>query len=47
MRFAEPLKNGIRRSELHIFEDCSHASLYEDVAAFNERTLAFLRSHAG
>jgi pimeloyl-ACP methyl ester carboxylesterase len=45
-RFAEPLKNGIRRSELHIFEDCSHAPLYEDVAAFNERTLAFLRSHA-
>jgi pimeloyl-ACP methyl ester carboxylesterase len=46
-RFAEPLKNGIENSELHIFEDCSHAPLYENVAAFNEKTLAFLRSHAG
>jgi len=45
-RFAEPLKNGIENSELHIFEDCSHAPLYENVAAFNEKTLAFLRSHA-
>ena len=45
-RFAEPLKNGIENSELHIFEDCSHAPLYQNVAAFNERTRAFLRSHA-
>jgi pimeloyl-ACP methyl ester carboxylesterase len=45
-RFAEPLRNGIANSELHIFEDCSHAPLYENVAAFNERTLAFLRDHA-
>jgi pimeloyl-ACP methyl ester carboxylesterase len=46
-RFAEPLKNGIQNSELHIFEDCSHAALYENVPAFNETTLAFLRRHAG
>jgi pimeloyl-ACP methyl ester carboxylesterase len=46
-RFAEPLKSGIKNSELHIFEDCSHAALYENVAAFNEKTLAFLRQHAG
>jgi 3-oxoadipate enol-lactonase len=46
-RFAEPLKNGIGNSEVHVFEDCSHASLYEDVAAFNEKTLAFLMAHAG
>jgi 3-oxoadipate enol-lactonase len=46
-RFAEPLKNGIRHSELHIFEDCAHAPLYENVPAFNEKTLAFLRGHAG
>jgi 3-oxoadipate enol-lactonase len=45
-RFADPLKNGIKNSELHIFEDCSHAGLYENVAAFNEKTLAFLRKHA-
>ncbi len=45
-RFADRLKNGIKHSELHIFEDCSHAPLYENVPAFNEKTLAFLRKHA-
>jgi len=46
-RFAEPMKNGIKNSELHIFEDCSHAGLYENVPAFNEKTLAFLKRQAG
>jgi pimeloyl-ACP methyl ester carboxylesterase len=46
-RFADPLQRGIRNSELHIFEDCSHAALYENVPAFNEKTLAFLKRHAG
>ena len=46
-RFADRLKNGIKNSELHIFEDCSHAPLYENVSAFNEKTLAFLSKHAG
>jgi pimeloyl-ACP methyl ester carboxylesterase len=46
-RFAEPLQNGIARSELVIFEDCSHAPLYENVAAFNEKTLDFLTRHIG
>ena len=46
-RFANRLKNDIRNSELYIFEDCSHAPLYENVAAFNEQTLAFLKKHAG
>ncbi len=46
-RFAEPLRQAIAKSELHVFEDCSHAGLYENVAAFNEVTLAFLRRHAG
>jgi 3-oxoadipate enol-lactonase len=45
-RFAEPLQKGIRGAELHVFEDCSHAPLYENVPAFNETTLAFLRKHA-
>ena len=45
-RFADRLTNGIKGSELHIFEDCSHAPLYENVAAFNENTLAFLTKHA-
>ena len=46
-RFADQLKNGIQNSELYIFEDCSHAPLYENVPAFNEKTLAFLNKHAG
>jgi 2-hydroxy-6-oxonona-2,4-dienedioate hydrolase len=46
-RFADPLKNGIKKSELHIFEDCSHAGLYENVSDFNEITLTFLRRQAG
>jgi pimeloyl-ACP methyl ester carboxylesterase len=45
-RFADRLKNGIKNSELHTFENCSHAPLYEDVPAFNEKTLAFLRKQA-
>jgi hypothetical protein len=28
-------------------EDCSHAPLYEDVPAFNEKTLGSLCKHAG
>ncbi|MET1085389.1 MAG: alpha/beta hydrolase [Burkholderiales bacterium] len=46
-RFADRLKNGIKGSELHVFEDCSHAPLYENVAVFNETTLAFLKKNAG
>jgi 3-oxoadipate enol-lactonase len=46
-RFAESLKIGIERSEVHIFEDCSHAALYENVPAFNETTLTFLKKQVG
>ena len=46
-RFADRLRAGIRHAELHVFEDCAHAPIYEDVEAFNEVTLAFLRRHAG
>ena len=46
-RFADQLKNGIRNSELYVFEDCSHAPLYENVPAFNEKTLEFLSRNAG
>jgi pimeloyl-ACP methyl ester carboxylesterase len=46
-RFAEPLTNAIAGSELIVFEDCSHAPIYENVEAFNERTLEFLRRHSG
>ena len=46
-RFAEPLSEGIRGSEVTIFEDCSHAPLCENVEEFNGRTLAFLKHHSG
>jgi pimeloyl-ACP methyl ester carboxylesterase len=42
-RFLDTLKNGIRRSEAVVFEDCSHAPIYENVADFNQKTLAFLK----
>src|SRR5215472_13482893 len=46
-RFAETMKSGIRGSELVIFEDCSHAPIYENVAEFNSKTLAFLQRQLG
>jgi len=45
-RFAERLTNGIAHSQLHVFDDCSHAPIYENVAVFNATTLAFLRGNA-
>lgn len=44
-RFAEPLSAGIAHSEVVIFEDASHAPIYEQVEDFNTRTLAFLQAH--
>jgi len=44
-RFAGPLTSEIANSELIVFEDCSHAPLYENVEAFTERTLEFLNRH--
>jgi pimeloyl-ACP methyl ester carboxylesterase len=46
-RFAGPLTEAIPDSELLVFEDCSHAPIYENVEEFNERTLAFLQLHSG
>lgn len=46
-RFSSSMKNGIKNSELHIFENCSHATLYENVPAFNEKSLEFLRKQVG
>ena len=46
-RFADPLKNGIRNSELLILDECSHAPIYEKVEEFNETTLQFLKRQAG
>lgn len=47
LRFADPLKNGIRKSELVIFEGCAHAPIYEKVEEFNQRTVEFLLRQAG
>jgi pimeloyl-ACP methyl ester carboxylesterase len=41
-RFADVMKGSIAKSELIVFEDCSHAPIYENVAEFNAKTLAFL-----
>jgi pimeloyl-ACP methyl ester carboxylesterase len=46
-RFADELKNGIRTSEIVVFDGCSHAPIYENVAEFNGRTLEFLKRNAG
>ena len=46
-RFAAPMAEKVRRSELLIFEGCAHAALYERVQEFNEKTLLFLVRHAG
>jgi pimeloyl-ACP methyl ester carboxylesterase len=46
-RFADRMKGGIRNSEVMIFEDCAHAPIYENVAEFNDKTLQFLKRHAG
>lgn len=43
-RFAEPLKNGIRHSELLVFDRASHAPIYEKVEEFNQKTLRFLQN---
>jgi pimeloyl-ACP methyl ester carboxylesterase len=46
-RFAERLTAGIPNSELVIFEEESHAPMYENVEEFNRMTLQFLRRQAG
>jgi pimeloyl-ACP methyl ester carboxylesterase len=46
-RFAAPLTEGISNTELHVFENCAHAAIYEDVEGFNRLTLAFLQRHNG
>jgi pimeloyl-ACP methyl ester carboxylesterase len=44
-RFADPIRDAIRGCELIVFEDCSHAPIYENVEEFNQQTLAFLQRH--
>ena len=44
-RFADAMKNGIKESELLVFETCAHAPIYQSVAEFNDKTLSFLKRH--
>lgn len=46
-RFVAPLTQGLRTAELHLFRDCAHAPIYQNVAAFNDVSLAFLKRHSG
>jgi len=46
-RFAAPLSDGITGSTVVVFEDCSHAPIYENVEEFNRRTLEFLHAQSG
>lgn len=46
-RFAGPLTEAIKDSELVVFEDCAHAPIYENVAEFNAATLEFLTRQSG
>jgi 3-oxoadipate enol-lactonase len=46
-RFVAPLTDGIANTEVIVFEDCSHAPIYEDVEGFNQQTLEFLQRHTG
>jgi len=45
-RFATEMHSKIPNSELHVFEGCAHAALYQDVQGFNEKTLDFLKRHS-
>ena len=46
-RFSDAMKNSIRKSEIVVFENCSHAPIYEKVSEFNQKTLAFLKRNTG
>lgn len=46
-RFADRMISNIHDSELLIFEGCAHASIYEKVEEFNQKTLRFLQRHTG
>jgi len=45
-RFARPIHEAIRGSELVVFEGCSHGTIYERPDEFNRQTLAFLTKQA-
>jgi 3-oxoadipate enol-lactonase len=46
VRFADRIRDNIPNSEMIVFEDASHAPIYEKVEEFNQKTLAFLQRHS-
>jgi pimeloyl-ACP methyl ester carboxylesterase len=46
-RFAAAMTDNIPNTELIVFENASHAPIYEVVEEFNQKTLAFLQRHSG
>ncbi len=46
-RFADRMKNGIKGSQVLVFEGCAHAPIYEKVDEFNQKTQEFLKRHSG
>jgi pimeloyl-ACP methyl ester carboxylesterase len=46
-RFAEPLRSGIERSEVVVFDHLAHAGLHQDPETFNGATLEFLLRQRG
>jgi pimeloyl-ACP methyl ester carboxylesterase len=46
IRFADRMVEGIRGSELAVFENSGHAPIYDSVEEFNQKTLAFLRRNS-
>jgi len=47
VRFAAPMTDKIANTELIVFENASHAPIYEVTEEFNQKTLAFLQRQAG
>jgi pimeloyl-ACP methyl ester carboxylesterase len=45
--YAFQIADYAKRAEVVVFENCSHAPIYEDVDGFNQRTLTFLQQNAG
>lgn len=47
IRYAEPMQRSIPNTELLVFENASHGSIFEIPDEFNQKTLPFLQRHSG
>jgi len=46
-RFIDDMKSNIRNPELVVFDGCAHTPMYEKTEEYNQKTLEFLKRHAG